>query len=396
MKVNVPESLALVKNWHTLPRVKLFHTHRLRSKDGQVQTVDDQRVRQIASNVNRTGIRAGRWPTISEDHIVVFKNGQQYTRPSSEISILGYTCNYEVEDGVDEEGRPVKWIVGDCLIFPKEYERAKNLPYRSVEFKPSVDMITNVAFTKHAPLLEVPLLLPEHWEAGSATSGRQLAGIAASGSRLVAYTLNSQDGIIVYSIQGQDMNNDTLLQELSNLRKQVSDMIEKVGQTPPPAPKVEPKVDDTISFEAHPEYIKMKAERDGLLKEKETLNADKTKLETEKRTADRKAKLDELAKTRKMNVEEEMKRYGDKPDDVFALHVEDITNCYAARSSGGATVEPLDSAAVSKQSSEILASAKGILTQRVRSGNDKMQIHHVVRKLTETPNWDGTGDFYVS
>jgi hypothetical protein len=300
-----------------------------------------------------------------------------------------------VEQGVDEEGRAVQWIVGDCLIFPNEYERAKKLPYRSVEFKPSVDMITNVAFTKHAPLLEVPLLLPEHWDAGHASGGARQAGIATSSGHLVAYTLGSEDGIIVYSIQGQDMNNDTLLQGLSTIRKAVTEMIEKIGEPAAPAvttPKETPRA-DILSFESNPEFVKMKAERDALLKEKETLNADKGKLEAEKRTSERKAKLDDLAKTRKMNVDEEMKAWGDSPDEIFQKHTETITNCYAARSAGGATVEPLDGPAVAKQESEVLARAAGILKSRIRKGNDTMQLHHVTAKLKQDPAWNGEGDF---
>ena len=390
MTVAIPESLSLVKNWKTLSRVKLFCAHRLRLPNGEVIDVGPERLRKIASSVNTTGIRTGRWPTMSEDHIVTFENGKQKVRPSSQIRILGYQANLGVEVIDGEE-----WLTADALAFPSEYETIQKLPFRSVEFHPHRDIITNVAYTKHTPQLEVGTLLPEHWQRGYASSESH-KGQKATDDRLVAYALGSSDGIIVYSIQGMPaMNNDVLLQGLSTLRKGISDLIEKMAETPaviPPEKKeLVTTVTETVSYESHPEFIKLKEERDALVKEKETLNASKQQLETEKRTNDRKAKLAELAKTRKLDPETEMKSWGDAPDEVFAKHCDTIVASYASRSSGGAVVEPLDGAQ-KIQDAELMTRAQKITSRRIRAGDDSMQLHHVMDAVRKNPDWDGTGN----
>jgi len=339
--------------------------HQLSFADGRKIRVTLDGLKRARDKMNKRA-KASQFSTVSEDHIVTLDaKGNQYTKPSKDINLLGYQMHYDIvkDGGVD-------WLVGDVYIAPEKYETAKSLPFTSVEYHPDEDLISNIAFTKHRPQLDVGTITPYHWERGTVEN----TGYAGN-NRLVAYSVESkQGGIVLYSTERTAMA--PLADFITGMKGLLADL--EASETPatPVVPAVAPVVTPatpTLPYSG----VAMGGGSVGKTAEQEL------------RELKRRTRLTELSKTRKMNVDEEMKAWGEESDEIFDKHVACATACYSAVSSGGATVTPLDHpGSVGGAGLDTKKKAQVILQKMADKGiHSNMQF--VLDNLKANPSWEG-------
>ena len=347
-----------LKGYKRLRRVKMLCTHQLTFPNGKVVKVTNDKLRKIRDKMN-SRVKANQLSTASEDHIVTLDaKGNPITKPSSKINLLGYQMNYDiVKEGKNE------WLVGDVYASPDKYETIKNLPFTSVEVDYSSDLISNIAFTKHRPQLDVGVITPYHWERGTV----EHTGYAAD--RLVAYSVEGkQGGIVIYSSERSAMSQPTLTDFMNGLKELITkfDAPAEVVVETTPAPVVK-----TLPYSA--------------------VAAPDVQVDdaaTELRKLKLRNRFIELGKTKKLNVDEEVKAWEPETDEVIEKHFACATACYASINAGGAKVTPLDGVGAGGAGVELKAKAQMILQKHADRGQHA-NMGQVLAKLQDNPAWNG-------
>ncbi len=342
--------------------------HQLSFADGRVTKVTLDMLKRTMKRMNSRTKLYNQFSTASEDHIVTLDaKGNPVTKRSRDINLLGYQANYDIvkDGGVD-------WLVGDVYVAPDKYETAKGLPFTSVEYHPDDDLISNIAFTKHRPQLDVGTITPYHWERGT------VENTGYAGNRLVAYSVEGKPGgIVIYSTERNTMA--PLTDFISGMKGLLATLEASETEVAPPA---------TPAAVVPATPAKVLPYSGSAMGATTTLTA-----EQELRQLKRRSKLVELSKTKNLNVEEEMKGWGgDDTDDLtFDKHLACATACYSAVSSGGARVTPLDppgGALPGGADIELRNRAAKVMSKIAERGGHT-NIVAVMDHLKADPNWDG-------
>lgn len=99
----------------------------------------------------------------------------------------------------------------------------------------------------------------------------------------------------------------------------------------------------------------------------------------------RKMRLEELAKTKKVNVDVELAEWADQSDASFEKHASSIAACYATINAGGATVTPLDAPNGGRPTADRI---KQVQMNAIARG-ENMNYESVAARLLTDPTWDG-------
>ena len=107
------------------------------------------------------------------------------------------------------------------------------------------------------------------------------------------------------------------------------------------------------------------------------------------RAIERRRSLEAIkAAGRNVDVDKEMKEWGDAPDQWFNVHLGLMAVSYSTVASGGAKVEPIDAGGASNEA--LLGSkAESHMKNRVAKGLPFMNFHQCFERLKAEPNWNG-------
>jgi len=348
-----------LKNYKRLRRVKCLHPHTITLPGGRKVEVTRADLLQTRDKMNERA-RVNTLATASTDHIVTVDNsGNLHTKPSKDITLLGYECVWQygrMADGKD-------WLYCDAFIRPDKYDTAKEMPFTSVEYHPNEKIVSNMAFTKHRPVLDVGTITPYHWERGEVNDeGKPVP--------LVAYSVESRQGpVVVYSTEQSNMSANPLkafaqkqleaAQEL--LAASESAIVPEVTQVEKPAPSVVSLSTETV----HPDTLKLRA-----IERRRSLEAIK-------------------AAGRNVDVEKEMNEWKDAPDNWFNIHLGLMAVSYSTVASGGAKVDPIDGNGGANNEALLGSKAENIMKNRVAKGVPFMNFHQCFERLKSEPSWNG-------
>ena len=349
-----------LKNYKRLRRVKCLHPHTITYPNGKTEQVTRDKLLKTRDKMNARA-RGNTLATASTDHIITVDSmGNQHTKPSKDITLLGYECVWDY--GRMADGK--EWLYCDAFIRPDRYEQAKEMPFTSVEYHPTENIISNLAFTKLRPVLDVDTITPYHWERGEVNA----EGMPVP---LVAYSVESRQGpVVVYSTEQHAMSKNPLksfgeaMAAAANELIAASDVsiVPETGVAVVPAPVV------SLSTEKpHPDTIKLRA-----IERRRSLEA----LKSAGRTVD---------------VDKEMEAWAEAPDNLFNIHLSFAAQCYSTQASGGARVDPLDGG--NSNNEAMLASrAEQAMKNIVKRNGSFLNYHQCLDRCRADGSWNGTTD----
>lgn len=363
------------QRWKTLKRVKLFTPHKLKFKNGKEIVVDDAEIERIKDEMNKAA-EADQLATASQDHILtVGEDGKVRSKSSKDINLLGYWHNYRVERSRDRStGKTVPWVIADFFCDPEKEKIAKEHPFISVEYHPDQHRFSNVAFTKLKPMLDVGVITPYHWQRGELD--------ADGAGRMAAYSIEGlTNTVVVYSSERSTMPTEleTVTEKIDSGFNRLADILS--GKFSPPSPALTPAQPVAPVVPAAPAALSYGALATGGASATAPNDTEK-----ELSALKRKLRLQELAKTKKVNIDVEMEEWKDQPDSAFDKHANAIAACYASVNSGGATVTPLDAPGGGKPTAERIAQVQRNIAQRGGFAN----YESVAARLLVDPTWDGS------
>lgn len=355
-----------LKNYKRLRRLKCLHPHEITLPGGRKVKVTREDLLQTRDKMNARA-KTNTLATASTDHIATVDSlGNQHTKPSTLVNLLGYECVWEY--GKFQDGK--EWLYCDAFIRPDKYDEAKEMPFTSVEYHPNDKVVSNMAFTKHRPVLDVGTITPYHWERGEVND----AGMPVP---LVAYSVESRQGpVVIYSTEQPKMSANPLKQFGEDMAAAAQKLIAS-SETPiiethtgvgavgsgqvKPAPTVVSLSTETV----HPDTLKLRA-----IERRRSLEAIK-------------------AAGRNVDVDKEMQEWGDAPDQWFNVHLGLMAVSYSTQASGGAKVEPLGDTGNAEQEAKLASKAENIMKTRVVKGLPFMNFHQAYDRLKAEPGWNG-------
>lgn len=333
--------------------------HTVTMPDGTKTVVDLNKLKKVRDKMNDRA-RRGQLPTLSEDHIVTLDSkGVASVKDSSKIKLLGYGDEFDIAN--DEYGTP--WLWGSAYNTPGKERDIEELPFTSVEFMPNEDVISNIAFTKHKPVMDNGTITPYHWKRGT------ISDTGKPTIPLMAYSAESQTGaVVIYSVE-QPMNPlDVLIAGLGETLGKLQALKTDEG-TPAPVAKAAP-VKSILPYSS--------------------LASGPMTAEDKVKHYERRAQLEALATVKKVNIDVELDAWKDQPEEAFNIHCASITNCYASVNAGGAKVNPLDTpnGNIGGTDIDLLQKGKAIMTRMAQAGKHT-NIQDVMTQLRVNPNYNG-------
>lgn len=351
---------AWLGKYKRLRRVKALHPHVITYANGKKLRVTREKLLATRDKMNKRA-QAGTLATASTDHIITIdEKGNQRHKPSSQIELLGYEAVWDYAKMKD--GR--EWLYCDVFVDPSKYDKAKGLPFTSVEYHPDEDVISNMALTKHKPVLDVDTITPYHWERGEVNS-------QGTPVPLVAYSVETRQGpVVIYSTERAPMNPLAIFaKQMSEAAQALLTSAEADPGTDPiestPGGAVVPFSGSAHTGQLHPDTLKLRA-------------------------IERRAALEALKGAgRNIDVDKEMQAWSDMPEEAFQIHLKFAAACYSTGSSGGAKVDPIDGGNWNGEAA-IASRAKAAMQARVKNGLDYMNYHQCLERCKSDPSWDGS------
>lgn len=344
-----------LKGYRRLRRVKCLHPHVLTQANGKRITVTRDKLLKTMKKMNERA-KAGTLGTATSDHVVTIgPDGTQRIKPSSQVELLGFTAEYGY--GKMKDGK--EWLYCDVYAEPEKLDKIKKLPFTSVEYFPDDDVIANMAFTLHKPVLDVDTITPYHWEQGQVNDeGRPVP--------LVAYSVESRQGpVVVYSTEQSTVNP---LQVFAQSIKEAAEALFASGGgeiEPLPINPEKKAASYSASGNEHPDTIELRAIR-------------------------RRSALEALKNAGKnIDVDKEMAEWSALPEEAFQVHLKLAAACYSSASSGGARVEPIDG---NGNANAALASRAQLAMQNVVKRGSWMNFNQCLERCRADSSWNGTTD----
>jgi len=349
-----------INSYRKLSRIKLLCPHSITTPDGKKRIVDLDALKRVRDKMNERAKR-GQLATLSEDHIITIDDtGKPVSKSSADIKLLGFGLDYTIDQ--DEHGTP--WLMGTAYNTPGKEKDIEELPFTSVEYMPNEDVIANIAFTKHKPVMDNGTITPYHWKRGT------VSDTGKATFPLVAYSNETQAGeVLIYSVESPRMNPlqifiASMKQNLETLEKSVeSEGTEGTPATPAAKPA------KVLSYAGLSGSATMTPEE-------------------ENRQFRRRFQLEALAKTKKLDVDVELEQWKGHSEEAFNTHCEAITHCYASINAGGAKVNPLGNDAGTPTDAQLLPKARDILV-KVAGRGEHSNLAAVMDKLRANPTWNG-------
>jgi len=309
------------EDWHIIDDVPLFVEHDLVERRGNKvrrNKFDRRRIEKLCANVEKS-CQAGRFPIIQADHL-------PDDIDSTKINQFGFTCNHRTKI-IDGKA----WIFGTELVYKNKVKEREAYPYRSIELPPGEDIFCPVALLKHTPRLDIGVTLPIDVRQGKVPAQR-IGKTTYSLPRRLSVRVG-QAGNLVYSLHG---GSTMAADAVSFDPKALQSALDGLNTA------LKPLVEGKVSFSARDaEPLEVISPEDELAQLKKRLE-DLEKSSGTTITYSRRRTLDELAKDYELDVETEMKEYGDVSDAEFTKHTGTIKRAYSRRSTGGgARVDPL-------------------------------------------------------
>lgn len=356
--MSVPQFLS---SYRRLRRIKALHPHSVTLPGGKKFEVTKAKLEAARDRMNERA-RLGTLATASTDHIITIdeKTGEQRHKPSKDIELLGYEAEWKY--GKLEDGRD--WLYCDAFIEPAKESQARKLPFTSVEYHPNDDIISNMAFTKHRPVLDVGTITPYHWERGEVNAEQP-------NTPLVAYSAESKTGpVVVYSTEQQTMD------PLAVFGQAMKDAAEALIAS---APSVEVKPGETV-------VVPFSASARGAAK----LTPEAIELRTFKR---RKTLEGIKASGKIIDIDRELADWAEVDDMAFDIHCKGAALSYSSVSSGGAKVMALGGSPGGEAGmNDAIKKAEAICPKRHMAGKSFMNFNAVYERCKTDPTWDGMTD----
>lgn len=297
--------------WVYARNIPLFDEH---ERDGT--TYDEARLTKIASNNNKRITDTGDMCPIVAGH-------QPDDKPEDEIPILGWASNFKVGEWGKEE--PRKCVFADLKFSSENWQRAKEMPRRSVElWYPH----SEEAFIDPLALLS------------ATTPHRDLGLLYAKkygGENRYTYQLGGpMDKDELMKCFAEMLENSDVGKYVRDQMKQAEDDVGESEMDEADEPETKPEEEDNDEEEAEEDKDKVKNERDAerrkyarLENEYKVLNSRLAELEKRERVAVRKADLLSLEQEGVMfSFVEELDNVSDMDSKSYSRHLDTMRKRY--------------------------------------------------------------------
>lgn len=358
--------------WHRVKGVPLFTTHRTVRSDGQEYNCDDRELYSVTGRLQGLE-KQGFAPSIVDGHLTIVKDGKATQRAAKDVTTFGFNVQHRVEEYA---GR--KWIIADQLLYPDKVDQAKQYPHRSVEFIHAWGIYDPCCLIPETPRLnQLGVMLPVDYERGYVPQSRRGGALAVPVS---CYSLGGERTF--YSLRMGNMNPELLscLQGMQELIAKAMTSAGTPGQTPPAAAAATPAVANGTTgvdfYALQKDLVDTKLDNAKL-----KIELDDTRSKT--RISDRRGKVEELARTRLVEVDDFLKKYGGLDDGVFNTVLEDAKTLYSLRDGNGRQVPPLDGPGGGKgvDPSKYLRQATDYVRDNLLTSKNKLDIYEVANRL---------------